>query len=100
MSIFSKKKPPPDDSFQKTHAPAFVGRKPSDKALLDAISPYQNELLLRGKIGMEPGVVKKDSVKPDTKDDKSDTMNQEPETEYAQIMKININQKFNEESME
>lgn len=101
MSIFSKKKEkkPKDDSFQAERPSGFVTPKSTVQSPFDAISPYHNELLLRGKIGMSTGVPEKKPTETDIIDNKSDTINLEPETEYAQVMKINIDQKFNE-SME
>lgn len=97
MSIFSKKPAEPkDDSFQTKHSPVLNVPKGTKQAPFESISSYQNELLLRGKIGMEPGVIAKESLKIEALSAKSDIINSETETEYAQVMKININQKFDE----
>lgn len=75
------------------------------------ISPYENELLLRGKIGVSAGKPqaqpqKKEEEKEEkeekTKTQKKASQSEKPkkkydilEREHAQIMKININNKLN-----
>lgn len=60
--------------------------------VFERINSYQNELLLRGQFGTAPGLSKKDPVSEPIHPHEYDTL--EPETEYAQIMRIIIEDKL------
>lgn len=101
MSIFSQKKPETakkDDRFQsEVSAP-----KQEARPIPLEISPYNNELLLRGRIGVSAGMSapkKEKEEKKETQPEDLDVQHDIIETEYAQVMKININNKF-EQNME
>ena len=54
----------------------------------EQISSYKNELLLHGKFGSGPGKDVRESIDSGNANPEYDTL--EPETEYAQIMRIYI----------
>ncbi|MEI6806103.1 MAG: hypothetical protein WCK49_06305 [Myxococcaceae bacterium] len=97
MSLFSKKKTKQksqDDSFQEARPNNFAGPKAANQTSLDNTNSYKNELLLRGKITVGPGMAPKEPAKEPVKAETEKKSELEPETEYAQIMRINIDQKL------
>lgn|SRR3989338_6370417 len=96
MSIFSQKKPEPkrDDHFESTDS---ASQEQEARAVPLEISPYDNELLLRGRIGVSAGGSAPEEAKNEKKEapkDKETKHYDIIETEYAQIMKIHINNNF------
>ncbi len=104
-----KKEPeetPKEDGFQAAPAEALQESVPSRLApavAADAEQKYDNEILLRGRIGLSTGASKPEAKKAEDKpEDKPDEeAKEEPEhdtleSEYAQQMRLKINKEFDE----
>ena len=108
LNIFKKKKKEEEpknsgnDAFQTDAKPSVlpkVTQKTSIQPSVKEISPYDNELLLRGKIGMSTGSPapekpEKEEKKPEKP--KEDSHADKIDSEQAQVMKINLNKKLDE----
>ena len=98
LNIFKKKKKQEEkpeasesDSFQAAEpAPPETPTKPLPKPSAKEVSHYQNELLLRGKIGMSTGSPEEKKPEKPKEDSHSDKI----DSEQAQVIKININKKL------
>lgn len=109
LNIFKKKKKQQEEEPANSGSDTFQAPEPSSlpkaspkapaEPSVKEISPYDNELLLRGKIGMSTGSPALEKPEKDEKLSKEPIKTTSPdkiETEQAQVMKINLNKKLDE----
>ncbi len=104
--LFGKNKEPEEapkeDGFQAAPAESILEStpsKPGPTASADGEQKYNNEILLRGRIGLSTGVAKPSAKKPEDKPDEE--IKEEPthdtlESEYSQQLRLKINKEFDE----
>ncbi|MES2503594.1 MAG: hypothetical protein V4534_01825 [Myxococcota bacterium] len=91
---------PGEDKFQygPPHGQNQPKPAPESKNLTDPGPQFENEILLRGRLGNSPGLKPKKN-KDKEKEDAENTEPQKPdnlEAEYVQIMTINVNKKLDD----